>query len=666
MRDVLLFAALGLGAGALIASIALGVVLAYRGSGVINIAVGAMAMVGAYIFWSFRTGYFGFHLSTAPAFVLTTTCMAAIGAGTELLVFRPLRDASPLARLAASLGLLLIFQAGVVEVFGNTAKSATSILPSNTVTIGTFIVPIDRFILAGIVIGVAALLAALYRWTSFGLSTRAASENEVSAMLVGLSPTELAVVNTTLGAVVAGSLGILVAPLITLDAQTLAFQIVPALGAALLAGFTSFFIACFAGLAIGVFQSLLVYWSTQSWFPTDSGGSPIRGLSELFVFLVIVLALFLRGASLPGRGELVEKRLPAVPRPQRLARPAVIALVLGCVALIVFPYDFRQAGVNSLLGIIICLSLVLVIGFVGQISLVQLALAGAAGFAMSHLTTDVGGVWASFPVSALIGATVAMVLGLVTAVSALRVRGVSLAVVTLAGAVALEQFGFMNSRWGGGDRGSPVEQPHIGGLDLSPAASFRGLDDSLPSPIFGFVVLIVTILLALLVANLRRSNLGLRMLAVRSNERAAAAAGVDVRNTKLAAFGIASFIAGMAGALYAYNFGSVSSSRFGAVTALGLIAFAYFGGITMVSGAVIAGIGATEGLLPHAFDKWFGLSGNWALLIGGFALVVTLLLNPEGIAGSGYKKKQEKLRRKAAGAPEPPNPLTSLLAKARR
>src|SRR5262252_8266779 len=244
-------------------------------------------------------------------------------------------------------------------------------------------------------------------------------------MLVGLSPTELAVVNTTLGSVVAGALGILVAPLITLDAQTLAFQIVPALGAALLAGFTSFFIACFAGLAIGVFQSLLVYWSTQSWFPTDSGGAPIRGLSELFVFFVIVLALFLRGASLPGRGELVEKRLPVVPRPERLLRPAVIALVVGAVALIVFPYDFRQASINSLLGIMICLSLVLVIGFVGQISLVQLALAGAAGFTMSHLTTDAGGIWAKFPIAPLIGATVATVLGLLTAVSALRVRGVS-------------------------------------------------------------------------------------------------------------------------------------------------------------------------------------------------------------------------------------------------
>ena len=141
------------------------------------------------------------------------------------------------------------------------------------------------------------------------------------------------------------------------------------------------------------------------------------------------------------------------------------------------------------------------------------------------------------------------------------------------------------------------------------------------------------------------------MLAVRSNERAAAAAGINVRNTKLAGFGIAAFVAGMAGALYAYNFGSVSYSRFGALAALGLIAFAYFGGITMVSGAIIAGIGATEGLFPHAFDKWFGLSGTWALLVGGFALIITLLVNPEGIAGTGYKKKQQKKKKNASQPP---------------
>ncbi|HEY7604940.1 MAG TPA: ABC transporter permease [Gaiellaceae bacterium] len=665
MQNVILYAALGLGAGALIASIALGVVLIYRGSGVINLAVGAIAMLGAYLFWSFKTGYFGFTLSSAPAYVLTLVCMAVFGVLIELAIFRPLRNTAPLAKLAASLGLLLVLQAGAIVVFGDTQKSAPSILPSGTVTVFGRVVPEDRFWLAGIVIVVAAALAALYRWTLFGLATRAASENEVAAMLAGLSPSRLAVVNTVLACVVAGGLGVLVAPLVTLDAQTLAFQIVPALGAALLAGFTSFFIACFAGLAMGAIQWLLVYWQSQSWYPTDVGGAPVRGVYELFVFLVIVVALFLRGASLPSRGELVEKRLPFVPRPERLVRSSSIAAVVGAVCLVVFPYDFRQALINSLLGVIICLSLVVIIGFVGQISVVQLALAGVAGFMMSHLTTDVGGVWARFPLSLLIGAATATIVGLLIAVSALRVRGVSLAVVTLAGAVALEQFGFLNSRWGGGPRGSPVEQPSIGGLNLAPDASFRGLDGDLPSPVFGFLVLAATVLLALLVANVRRSSLGQRMLAVRSNERAAAAAGINVRNTKLAGFGIAAFIAGMAGALYAYNFGSVSSSRFGAVAALGLIAFAYFGGITMVSGAVIAGIGATEGLLPHAFDKWLGLSGNWALLIGGFALIITLLVNPEGIAGTGYKKKQEKLRREAAGVSRP-SPFTTLLAKAKR
>jgi branched-chain amino acid transport system permease protein len=207
----------------------------------------------------------------------------------------------------------------------------------------------------------------------------------------------------------------------------------------------------------------------------------------------------------------------------------------------------------------------------------------------------------------------------------------------------------LNSRWGGGDQGSPVAQPHLGGLNLSPDSSFRGVTGGLPSPVFGFLVLGATILLGLLVANVRRSSLGQRMLAVRSNERAAAAAGINIRNTKLVGFGIAAFVAGMAGALYAYNFGSVSYSRFGAVAALGLIAFAYFGGITMVSGAVIAGIGATEGLFPHAFDKWLGLSGNWALLVGGFALIITLIVNPEGIAGTGWKKQQQKKKRRAAG-----------------
>ena len=169
MRDILLFAALGLGAGALIASIALALVLIYRGSGIINIATGAIAMTGAYSFWAFRTGEFGFQLSSAAAFVLTLVAMAVFGVVIELAIFRPLRNTAPLAKLAASLGLLLVLQSGVIVIFSSEPKSAPSILPSDTITFFGRVVPIDRFMLAGIVIVVAAVLAALYRWTPFGL-----------------------------------------------------------------------------------------------------------------------------------------------------------------------------------------------------------------------------------------------------------------------------------------------------------------------------------------------------------------------------------------------------------------------------------------------------------------------------------------------------------------
>src|SRR5262252_5281266 len=141
MQDVLLYAALGLGAGALIASIALGVVLIYRGSGIINLATGAIAMLAAYLFWAFRTDFFGFTLSTAPAIVLTLVCMAAFGVLIELAIFRPLRNTAPLAKLAASLGLLLVLESGMIVIFGNSLKSAPAVLPSGTVTIFSRVVP---------------------------------------------------------------------------------------------------------------------------------------------------------------------------------------------------------------------------------------------------------------------------------------------------------------------------------------------------------------------------------------------------------------------------------------------------------------------------------------------------------------------------------------------
>jgi len=644
VKEVLLFALLGLGAGAVIAGIATSVVVTYRGSGIINLATGAIAMVAAYFFWAFRTGFFHITLATVPAFVATVLVAVTLGILTELIVFRPLRTASPLAKLIASLGILLTLQATMLLWFGTTAEPIPNILPKGSVHLLGQQIPKNRFWMTGIVVLLVAALVVLYRRSRFGLATRAASENEVIGMLAGLSPNQLSMANTVLAAAVAGVVGIVAAPLVQADSTSLPLFIAPALAAALFARFTSLEVAAISAFLIGIGQSLMYYVSTLSWFP-KSKGNPLPGVQALLTFVIIVVALSVRGASLPTRGELVEKRLPAAPRPRRLALPSIVLPIVAAVLLIILPYDHRQALMLSLIGMVVCLSLVVITGFVGQVSLAQVTLAGVSGFAVSHLVADHN---VGFPWGPVFGTLAAVVVGLLVGASALRVRGVSLAVVTIAGVVAIEQFGFANSSWGAGNGGSPVKQPMLGSIDIGSSASFRGLDHKLPSPMLGFVFVIVVVLLCLLVANLRRGTLGQQMLAVRSNERAAAAAGISVTRVKFAAYAISSFIAGTAGWMYAYNFGSVSAPRFGFLIALGFVAFAYIGGITMVSGAILGGLFATEGLIPHFFENLLGISGNWTLLLGGVLLIVTLIQNPEGVAGTTYRKQQ--LKRKSAGA----------------
>jgi branched-chain amino acid transport system permease protein len=647
MDQVLAFAALGLGPGALYAGISLGVVLNYRGCGVINVAMGAIAALGAYVAYGLRTGGylflpplpfvparidFGGPFDPVSALAVGILVCALTGLLLDVLVLRALRTASPLAKLMATLGLMLSIQAVIVLRFGSSGQSAPGILPNgpdDVVHLLGVTVPSDRFELAGIVVLATLVLIALYRWTQFGLATRAASENDTAAMLAGLSPGRLSATNTVLAASLGGALGVLVAPLTQLDSVSIPLAIVPAFGAALLARFTSFGIAAAAGIAMGMIESLLTYLQSKPWFPTVDGAQ-LPGVADVIFFLIIVAAMYWRGGALPQRGSLVERRLPAVPRPDRLERPAIVCAVLCVAAFLLFTFDFRQAAINSLIGMLVCLSLVVIVGFVGQISLLQVALAGVAGFSISKLSTNLG---IGFPFGPILGVAIATLVGVAAAASALRVRGVNLAVVTLAAAVALESFVFDNPKWGGGFTGSPVRSPHLLSLDLGTHASFPTGGAKLPSPVFGLVCTAAVVAAGLLVASVRRGRLGQRMLAVRSNESAAAAAGIEVRNVKLLAFGIGAAIAGLAGVLYAYNFSSVAASRFGVINALVFVSFAYVGGITSVTGAVIAGLGVTEGLIGHILEKWVGVPASYQLYVAGLLLMATLVALPEGIAG---------------------------------
>ncbi|MGW1143868.1 ABC transporter permease [Streptomyces sp. NPDC002454] len=639
MSEVLLFAVLGLGPGALIASLAVGIVLNYRGAGAVNLGMGAVAMFAAFVFFGLRTGGFfvlgeldmGGPMPTLPAFAVTMLFCVLLGALWDAGVLRALRKSPPLAKLVASVGLLLVLQAVIKLEYGSAGQSAVPVFDDlGFVSVFGQQVPKDPFVLTGIILTVTALLAAGYRWTRLGLATQAAAENENAAELYGLSPSRLSMANTVLAFALAGGLGVLVAPLTLLNPVSITITVIPALGAALIARFSSLFVGAVAGLALGVIGSLITLAQAQTWFPTVDG-TPLPGVTELTYFLIVVIAMFLRGGSLPQRGVIVEPRLPQAPAARRTLVPTAGFVAVVAVLLVILPFDVRQATITSLIGMIVCLSLVVITGFVGQVSLAQVALAGASGFVVSKLSLHVG---IGFPFAPALGALVAMLLGTLVASSALRVRGVNLAIVTLAGAVAIEAFGFANSTWGAGGGGSQVGTPTLGGVDLGPGGSFFLGDDTLPSPLFGMVCLVVAAATGLLVAQTRRTLLGQRMLAVRSNERAAASVGIGVRNVKLAAFALSSGIAGVAGSLYAYSFGSVTAGRFGVMTALAFVAFAYMGGITTVSGAAVGGLLVSGGLVITLVQNLTGLPTAWELLFGGVALILTVTTSPAGIVGT--------------------------------
>ncbi|MFN5603468.1 MAG: branched-chain amino acid ABC transporter permease, partial [Actinomycetes bacterium] len=164
-----------------------------------------------------------------------------------------------------------------------------------------------------------------------------------------------------------------------------------------------------------------------------------------------------------------------------------------------------------------------------------------------------------------------------------------------------------------------------------------------PNVWFGVVCLVFVVLLCLMVVNVRRSATGRQFLAVRSNERAAAASGIDVARTKILAFGLAAFIAGLGGALSGYRFGSVTPQYFGAFASLTFLAFAYLGGIASVSGAVLAGIVVPNGLNFNFLENILHIDQGYATLIGGIGLIITAVRNPEGLAGAPRLLKQQKI-----------------------
>ena len=476
------------------------------------------------------------------------------------------------------------------------------------------------------------VLWAVYRFTTFGIATRAVAESERGASLLGLSPDLIGAANWALGCMLAAFAGVMIAPLTTLDISPLTLLILPALAAALVGRFSSFGITAAVALLIGMIQSLLVRYWTQP------------GVIEAVPFVIVIVTMIAGGKLIPARGTLSLARLPLAPASRFRLVPALVATAIVVLGLALLDGTYQSAISTSLVTVIIALSAVVVTGFVGQISLMQMAFAGIGGFMVSKLGVNAG---IPFPWPIILAALTAVPVGVLLGLPAVRVRGINLAVVTLGAAVAVSAVVFQNAKWTGGVNGSQVPSPEIFGFSLDPVSH---------AVRFGIFALIVTTLMIAAVINLRRSPFGRRMLAVRSNERAAAVNGINVTATKLQAFALSAFIAGIGGGVLAYQLGAIAFERFSPMASITLLAIAYIGGIATVGGAIAAGVIVNGGVLYVLLSNIEGLA-SWWVVISGAALLLTAVTQPDGIAvamGQQARWVKDRLRGDAGRPSAPP------------
>ena len=638
MADYLFFILLGTGAGAIIAAFGLGLVVTYQGSGLVNFGYGAMATWSGYVYAELRQGAYPFPIPGLPdryhfaggdvgiwwAFGLALLTAALMGLLVYQLVFRPLYRAPALAKVVASIGLVIVFTALIERRFeDNAGLRVDPILPREPVTIMDGVtVPRDGLWLVFVVLLMAGAVWLASRYTRLGLATKAAAGNEKGAILLGYSPQLLAQASFVLASLIGAIAVILASPMIQLSSGVFTFgYLIPALGAALIGAFTKVWPTVLTGLAIGLVQSSFTKMQTDfSWFPQ-------YGAREGLPFLVIIVAMVFLGERLPDRGSVGQFKMSAIP-PAKVT-PLAVLLPVGAavIGLIVLDPLWRGAIMTSTIATVLALSLVLLSGFGGQPSLAQMAFAGVAGFSLSKLAMQ----WdIPFPIAPILASLIAMVFGVLVGIPALRVRGTNLAIITLAGAVAISEFIFKDPKFVGdaSTGGAKVPNPKLGGWDLGLI-----LGDNPSRPVFGILLVAIALVLAIAVANIRKSASGRRMLATRSNERAANASGVNIARVKLEVFAASAFIAGVGGCMIAYRFGSVSDASFGAVASLTALAVAYLGGITCVSGAVTSGISAAAGVSFYLLGTVTGVFGQWEVFIGGIFLILTAILNPDGIAG---------------------------------
>ena len=558
----------GLTVGSAAALSGIGLVVCHRATGVLNLAQGAVAMVTAY---ALRQTVVAWHWPRALAVPFCVLVLApGLGVLMDVLVFRRLqrRDAGTTETLVAGLGVFVLLIGAAALVWGPTPLTdAPALVPATPLAVlGGLRITLDTVVDLGIVLLIAVGVGAVSRWTPFGTTLRAVVDNRRLAELSGLDADRVSSVGWAFGAFTAGLTGVLLAPGLRLDPYGLPLLVMDTLAVAVAAGLRSLPLAVLTALALGIGQSELTAFHPTGW------GGPLLQSAGADLFVLALLAV----VFLPGRlSRATDSGAPPPPTTRGPATDLARTLRRGaCLVLLPTPLALRGDDLRALLPgpalALVLLSLVVVTGYGGQISLGQ---AGYAGLGALFTGTLVGYGVPSLP-ALLVAVAVAAPCGLLVGWPAIRRRGLALALTTFAVATAMSRLVF--------------QQPYLTvGIRLDRAGAWA--DDRV------FYVVELALLAAglLLVRALHRGRTGRALSAMRDHEPAAYASGVNVPRLKLLAFTAGAALAALGGALLGLGAQAFDPDAFDPVLGLLWFAAAVVFGADSASGAVLAAMALT-------------------------------------------------------------------------
>ena len=599
MSSLLSFTVLGIFTGAAYAIAASGLVLTYSTTRVFNVAHGAFGMVMAFVYWDFSQRQ---HIPAWISLGLVLLIVAPVlGLFVQRFITRGLGDSPVSVSLVVTVGLFVGLIGFAQQVWPPAARSVPQFFNQSGFTVSDVFVSYHQLLTILLSAGVALGLYVLLNRTRVGTAMRASVDNPELLKLYGGKPGLVAAMAWAIGTALAALAGILLTPVIGLDYYDLTLLVINAYAAAMLGRLKSLPLTFAGAMTLGILQSYAV-----AYLPSSGDLSGLRAvIPTLFLFAVIILMpqAQLRVGQVKG---IVSAPLPTVQR--ALVWGGVLVVAVALMTLSMSSASVLMAGTAATYAMVM-LSLVLLTGYGGHVSLAQFTFAGVGALAWAKLDSpNVTGLVLAALIAGLVGALVAL--------PVLRLTGLYLALSTLAFGVLMDKLVFQASFAFGFNGSLPAERLALFGIPVTDGGTYV------------LLMTIIFVAMGIALLQLRRGKVGRILIAMRDSPAACGTLGLNMRWFRVGLFGLSAAMAGLAGALFAGLRQTISATDFQLLSSLPLLLIAVVCGVTSVTGAAIGGVFYM--MLPVLQSNYPRLAGLAFVVIGFGA--VALGRDPNGLA----------------------------------